>query len=57
MWSDVIYNTTLNLIAHSFSFKGPALSNALVNAGMTTFQKISDTNPRELELVWEIKHR
>lgn len=40
-----------NLIAHYFSFKGPALSNALVNAGITTFQKISDTNPRELELV------
>lgn len=58
MWSGVIiYNTDFHLIAHYFSFKGPALSNALVNAGITTFQKISDTNPRELELVWEIKPR
>ncbi|CAG2226282.1 HFM1 [Mytilus edulis] len=30
---------------------GPTLSNALVNAGITSFQKIEDTNPRELELV------
>lgn len=30
---------------------GPTLSNALVNAGITSFQKIEETNPRELELV------
>ncbi|CAC5418727.1 HFM1 [Mytilus coruscus] len=30
---------------------GPTLSNALVNAGITSFQKIEDTNPRELELI------
>ncbi|XP_071666542.1 probable ATP-dependent DNA helicase HFM1 isoform X2 [Patagioenas fasciata] len=28
-----------------------SLSNAMVNAGLTTFQKIEDTNPRELELI------
>ena len=27
------------------------LSNALVNAGMISFDKIASTNPRELELV------
>ena len=31
--------------------KGPMLSNALVNAGMISFEKIASTNPRELELV------
>lgn len=30
---------------------GPSLSSALVNAGITTFKKIEETNPRELELV------
>uniref|UniRef100_A0A8C5R4H0 Probable ATP-dependent DNA helicase HFM1 n=1 Tax=Leptobrachium leishanense TaxID=445787 RepID=A0A8C5R4H0_9ANUR len=30
---------------------GVTLSNAMVNAGLTTFQKIEDTNPRELELI------
>ncbi|XP_048457501.1 probable ATP-dependent DNA helicase HFM1 [Rhincodon typus] len=30
---------------------GPTLSNAMVNAGLTTFQKIEDTNARELELI------
>ncbi|XP_071666543.1 probable ATP-dependent DNA helicase HFM1 isoform X3 [Patagioenas fasciata] len=30
---------------------GVSLSNAMVNAGLTTFQKIEDTNPRELELI------
>ncbi len=30
---------------------GAMLSNALVNAGLITFQKIEDTNPREIELV------
>ncbi|KAJ8310616.1 LOW QUALITY PROTEIN: hypothetical protein KUTeg_012481 [Tegillarca granosa] len=33
---------------------GPALSNALVNAGITSFQKIEETNPRELELIRDI---
>ena len=27
------------------------MSNALVNAGLISFQKIEDTNPREIELV------
>ena len=31
--------------------EGPMLSNALVNAGMISFEKIASTNPRELELV------
>ena len=26
------------------------MSNALVNAGLVTFQKIEETNPREIEL-------
>ncbi|XP_067894141.1 probable ATP-dependent DNA helicase HFM1 [Heterodontus francisci] len=30
---------------------GATLSSALVNAGLTTFQKIEDTNARELELI------
>ena len=30
---------------------GMMLSNALVNAGLITFQKLADTNPREIELV------
>ncbi|XP_078075341.1 putative ATP-dependent DNA helicase HFM1 [Mustelus asterias] len=30
---------------------GPTLSSAMVNAGLTTFQKIEDTNARELELI------
>ncbi|XP_065890770.1 probable ATP-dependent DNA helicase HFM1 isoform X2 [Dysidea avara] len=30
---------------------GPTLSNALVNAGMISFEKIASTNPRELELI------
>ena len=30
---------------------GTMLSNALVNAGLITFQKLADTNPREIELV------
>ncbi|XP_064613087.1 probable ATP-dependent DNA helicase HFM1 [Liolophura sinensis] len=30
---------------------GPMLSNAFVNAGITSFQKIEETNPRELELI------
>ena len=27
------------------------MSNALVNAGLTTFEKIEEMNPREIELV------
>ncbi|XP_074544724.1 putative ATP-dependent DNA helicase HFM1 [Halichoeres trimaculatus] len=30
---------------------GPTLSAAMVNAGLTTFSKIEQTNPRELELI------
>ncbi|KAM6262634.1 putative ATP-dependent DNA helicase HFM1 [Porphyrio hochstetteri] len=30
---------------------GVSLSNAMVNAGLTSFKKIEDTNPRELELI------
>ena len=30
---------------------GTTLSNALVNAGLITFQKLAETNPREIELV------
>ncbi|XP_018415798.1 PREDICTED: probable ATP-dependent DNA helicase HFM1 [Nanorana parkeri] len=30
---------------------GVTLANAMVNAGLTSFQKIEDTNPRELELI------
>lgn len=30
---------------------GQTLSTAMVNAGLTTFSKIEQTNPRELELV------
>lgn len=32
-------------------FTGVSLSNAMVNAGLTSFKKIEDTNARELELV------
>ncbi|KAH3806636.1 hypothetical protein DPMN_134960 [Dreissena polymorpha] len=32
-------------------FQGPALSTALVNAGLTTFDKLKETNPREIELI------
>lgn len=35
---------------------GPMLSNALVNAGMISFEKIASTNPRELELVSKLVH-
>ena len=31
---------------------GLTLSTTLVNAGLTTFDKLQETNPRELELVW-----
>lgn len=34
---------------------GQTLSTAMVNAGLTTFNKIEQTNPRELELVSYIK--
>ena len=30
---------------------GNTLSNALVNAGVVTFQKVEDTNARDLELI------
>ena len=30
---------------------GPSLSNMMVNAGLTTFKKIEETNPREIEMV------
>lgn len=32
-------------------FTGVSLSNAMVNAGLTSFKKIEDINARELELV------
>ena len=32
-------------------FLGPAFSNALVNKGITSFEKLAETNPREIELV------
>jgi hypothetical protein len=35
----------------SYSHLGLSLSTMLVNAGLTTFQKIEETNPREIELV------
>ena len=41
----------ISWIAHTNSYiAGAMLSNALVNAGLITFQKIEDTNPREIEL-------
>ncbi|XP_064621106.1 probable ATP-dependent DNA helicase HFM1 [Lineus longissimus] len=30
---------------------GPQISNALVNAGVITFQKLEETNPREIEMI------
>ncbi|XP_078310394.1 putative ATP-dependent DNA helicase HFM1 isoform X2 [Crassostrea virginica] len=45
LWDDSRY------VSKQLDGIGPALSNALVNAGVTTFQKISETNPRELELI------
>lgn len=30
---------------------GPMLSTMMVNAGLTTFKKIEETNPREIEMV------
>lgn len=35
----------------SSATKGATLSNLLVNAGLTTFKKIEETHPREIELV------
>lgn len=35
----------------SLCVSGQTLSTAMVNAGLTTFSKIEQTNPRELELV------
>lgn len=37
------------VILHCIS--GQTLSTAMVNAGLTSFSKIEQTNPRELELV------
>lgn len=34
-----------------FMSLGVAMATALVNAGLTTFQKVADRHPRELELV------
>ena len=36
-------------------FPGPSLSTMMVNAGLTTFKKIEDTNPREIEMVGHLK--
>lgn len=42
----------LNIIAsYQLCFSGQTLSTAMVNAGLTTFSKIEQTNARELELV------
>ena len=38
-------------VARQIDKIGPTLASALVNAGVVTFQKIEETNPRELELV------
>ena len=38
-------------VARQIDKIGPTLASALVNAGVITFQKIEETNPRELELV------
>ncbi|KAK3603692.1 hypothetical protein CHS0354_023298 [Potamilus streckersoni] len=38
-------------VAKQFSGIGPTLSNMLVNAGIVSFQKIEETNPRDLELI------
>ena len=46
----LLYFALLLLILF-LNFKGPSLSSALVNAGITTFAKIEQTNPRELEMV------
>ncbi|XP_060685587.1 probable ATP-dependent DNA helicase HFM1 [Hemiscyllium ocellatum] len=45
LWENSIY------ISRQLEKIGPTLSNAMVNAGLTTFQKIEDTNARELELI------
>ena len=33
------------------SYLGPSLSTMMVNAGLITFKKIEETNPREIEMV------
>ncbi|XP_071790611.1 uncharacterized protein [Asterias amurensis] len=38
-------------VARQLDKIGPALGTALVNAGITNFQKVESTNPRELELI------
>lgn len=43
----VVYASKVPLISRT----GLTLSTMLVNAGLTTFQKIEETNPREIELV------
>ncbi|XP_062607353.1 probable ATP-dependent DNA helicase HFM1 [Saccostrea cucullata] len=45
LWEDSKY------VSKQLDGIGPALSNALVNAGITSFQKILESNPRELELI------
>ncbi len=39
------------LLYLGFYFLGLTLAAAMVNAGLTTFSKIEQTSPRELELV------
>jgi hypothetical protein len=48
-----IKNTLSGFVINKYSHfvTGPQISNALVNAGIVTFQKLEETNPREIEMV------
>ncbi|XP_067665183.1 probable ATP-dependent DNA helicase HFM1 [Haliotis asinina] len=45
LWVDTKY------VAKQLEGIGPTMSLSLVNAGLTTFQKLEQTNPREIELI------
>ncbi|XP_042322051.1 probable ATP-dependent DNA helicase HFM1 isoform X2 [Sceloporus undulatus] len=45
LWENSLY------VSKQLEKIGMSLSNAMMNAGLTSFKKIEDTNPRELELI------
>lgn len=49
---DKFVGTNRNDMIRKMLVSGLTLSTAMANAGLTTFDKIEQTNPRDLELVW-----
>ena len=45
LWEDSLF------VCRQLERVGPVLANALVEAGLISFQKIQETNPRDIELV------